>query len=165
MELSPEQRLDLLKTEMQLLQGIFNKYDDMIFRSRNWFITLWMATIGLGFTVRVPALFLMAGFLAVLYWVLEGTIRHQYWYKYVVRYRAVREELNKTPANVKGLSLYDLTHHYGTHKPTERQRLWQSFAKLEPFVLYVSLGVAAVVVWHLVATGVIALPPLSRSGN
>lgn len=158
MNLSPEQRLDLLKTEMGLIQQVFNKYDDMIFKSRNWFVTLWMATIGLGITARVNLVILFASGLAILYWFLEGMIRHQYWYKYVIRYRTMRDELNKNPSNVEGLSVYDLTQHHGTIRPGEWERFWKSFAKREPFVLYAALGLIAFFLWKLVVIGVIELP-------
>jgi hypothetical protein len=164
MDLTPEQRLDLLKVEMHLIQAVFDKYDDMVFRSRNWFVTLWMATLGLGFTARVPAFILTAGLLAAFYWLLEGMIRHQYWYKYVVRYRAVRDELNRVPANVEGLSVFDLTHHYGKQRPSEWKRLWHSFAKVEPFVLYLALGMTAVILWWLGVGGVVSLSPSSGGG-
>ena len=155
MELKMEQRIDFLKIEMQLLQSVFNKYDDMIFRSRNWFVTLWMGTISLGVTIRIPVIILLASFLAAFYWTLEGTIRHQYWYKYVIRYRSIRDGLNNVPVNVKDLSIYDLTNHYGARKSSEFERLWKSFGKFEPFVLYLILGLVAVLLWWLVDTGVI----------
>ena len=159
--LTSEQRLDLLKVEMTLIQGVFNKYDDMILRSRNWFITLWAAALGLTFTARVSAFLLMAAALAALYWVLEGMIRHQYWFKYVVRYRALRDELNKPQPDIEALSLYDLTHHYGSQRPSKWEHFWRSFVKLEPCVLYLTLGGAAIVLWRLVVTGAI---PLAGAG-
>ena len=53
MEINPEQRLEIIKLEMGLIQATLDKYDDLIFRNRNWFIMLWMATIGLGFTINL----------------------------------------------------------------------------------------------------------------
>ena len=155
MELDSEQRLEILKLEMQLIQGVFDKYDAMIFNSRNWFVTLWTATIGLGFTARLPVLLPMAAMLAILYWILEGLMRHQYWYKYVVRYRALRELLNAHPVHIESFSIYDLTHKYGTPQPSEWERTVRSFLKLEPCVLYTSLALAAVGMWALVANGFI----------
>ncbi len=155
--LTDERQFELLKIEVQLLQGVFDKYDDMIFRSRNWFATLWMATLGIGFSAHMPRMMLLAAALAVLYWILEGLMRHQYWYKYVVRYRAIREQLNESP-DVVNLSVYDLTHHYGMPKPSERERFRRSFGKLEPIVLYATLGLGATVLWWLVTGGVIELP-------
>jgi len=157
-EVTDVQRFELLKLEMELIQGVFDKYDAMIFKSRSWFVTLWMATLGLAFTIQLPVLMLMAGALALLYWVLEGLMRHQYWYKYVIRYRALRDAFNRGSPALKALSLYDLTNHYGTPKPPKWEHLRASFGKLEPTVLYSVLGLAAIVVWWLVRARVILLP-------
>lgn len=156
-ELTADQRFEILMIEMQLIQGVFNKYDNMIFSSRNWFVTVWTGTIGLGLTANLPTLIPMAALLAVLYWVLEGLMRHQYWHKYVIRYRAIRTALNATPPRLEQLSTYDLTHHFGNH-PSEWRRLQKSFLKTEPLVLYSALAVAALVLWRLVLAGVIAPP-------
>jgi hypothetical protein len=161
-ELTDDRRFELLKVELGLIQGVFDKYDSMIFQSRNWFVTVWMATLGLAFTVHVPVLMLMAAGLSVLYWFLEGLMRHQYWYKYVIRYRALRDELNRTPPRLDAISIYDLTHKYGMPKPSEWERLRRSFGKLEPSVLYALLGFGAIVVWWLVRIGTIPLSELAR---
>jgi hypothetical protein len=159
-DLTDDRRFELLKLELELIQGVFDKYDSMIFQSRNWFVTLWMATLGLAFTAHVPVLMLIAAGLSVLYWVLEGLMRHQYWYKYVIRYRSLRDEFNRTPPHVDAISIYDLTHHYGVPKPSEWERLLRSFGKLEPSVLYTSLGLGAIGVWWLVKVGTIRVSEL-----
>ena len=66
MALTAQERFELLKLEMKLIQGVFDKYDAMIFQSRNWFVTVWMATLGLAFSIRLPVLMLIAGLLAIL---------------------------------------------------------------------------------------------------
>ena len=111
----------------------------------------------LGFSIRLPLLILIAGLLAILYWILEGLMRHQYWYKYVIRYRVLRDTLNDGSNNFDALSVYDLTNHYGTPKPLNWEHLRASFLKLEPTVLYSLLGAGAVVLWWLVKTGMIVL--------
>lgn len=158
MTLTQEQRLDLLKVEMQLLQTVFNKYDDMMFRSRNWFITLWAATIGFSFTIKTPVVALAASGLALLYWFFEGNIRSQHWYKYVVRYRVLREALNKEPFALEDLTLYDLTHHLGKEKPSWVLRNWESYGRFEPLVVYGSLGAVAIFSWWSMSHGLIHLP-------
>ena len=35
MEINPEQRLEIIKLEMGLIQATLDKYDDLIFRNRN----------------------------------------------------------------------------------------------------------------------------------
>jgi len=94
-----KEQLEILKVEMSLIQGIFNKYDDLIFRNRNWFITIWVGAIGLAFTVKDPGLSFLAVLASILYGFTEGMMRHQYWCKYVVRYRAIRSWLNESTLN------------------------------------------------------------------
>ena len=101
-----KEKLEILKVEMGLIQGTFDKYDDLIFRNRNWFITIWVGAIGLAFTIKDPRITYLAVLAALMYWVLEGMMRHQYWYKYVIRYRTIREWLNGSES--EEISVYDL---------------------------------------------------------
>ncbi|WP_421705317.1 hypothetical protein [Alloalcanivorax xenomutans] len=144
-----KEKLEILKVEMGLIQGTFDKYDDLIFRNRNWFITLWAGAIGLAFTIKDPGIIFLSILAAVLYWVLEGFMRHQYWYKYVVRYRAIREWLNSSKSET--ISIYDLTNHYG-QRPGRRERVKNSFLKLEPSLLSVVMIVSAIIAYTLVPT-------------
>lgn len=150
MDLEPEDLKEFWKTEMQLIQGVFNKYDDMIFRSRNWFITLWLAIVGYALTQKVSQVMPFALLLPLVYWFLEGLLRYQYWYKYVVRYRAIRDHLNTNSLQNEKLSVLDLTHHYGV-SPRKRERIKASFLKLEPSILYLVFEAAATLIWVLVA--------------
>ena len=138
----PQDRLEILKVEMGLIQGTFDKYDDLIFRNRNWFITIWAGAIGLAFTVKDPRITFLAILAAGLYWLLEGMMRHQYWYKYVVRYRAIREWLNESESEF--ISVYDLTNHYGV-RATKCERITNSFFKLEPSLLGIFMAISAFV--------------------
>lgn len=76
-------------------------------------------------------------------------MRHQYWYKYVVRYRAIREWLNSSISET--ISIYDLTNHYG-QRPGRRERVKNSFLKLEPSLLSVVMIVSAIIAYTLVPT-------------
>ncbi|PTY38706.1 hypothetical protein BGP77_11035 [Saccharospirillum sp. MSK14-1] len=137
-----EQKLEILKVEMSLIQGVFDKYDDLIFRNRNWFITIWAGAIGLAFTVKDPRITYLAVLAAGLYWSLEGMMRHQYWYKYVIRYRSIREWLNNSEE--EEISIYDLTNHYG--KRAEKwERFHNSFFKLEPTLLGIIMVASALI--------------------
>jgi len=157
MELNNQQRLDLLQMEMGLLQTTLDKYDDLIFRNRNWFITLWMGTLGLGFTIASSWFPLFAVFLSLLYWFIEGMMRYKYWYKYVLRYRTLREHINKQPPDIESLSIYDLTNHYMENHETEKDKLRKSFLKLEPSVVYGGMALGSLGVWLLILLGVIEL--------
>ncbi|MDA0143976.1 hypothetical protein GL177_09435 [Vibrio toranzoniae] len=140
-------RLEILKVEMTLIQGTFDKYDDLIFRNRNWFITLWAGAIGLAFTIKDPRITFLAVLAALLYWFLEGMMRHQYWYKYVIRYRAIRDWINKSEK--ESISVYDLTNHYG-QRAKKWERIKSSFFKLEPTLLGTIMVVSALVSYKLV---------------
>ncbi len=145
------EKLEILKIEMGLIQGTFDKYDDLIFRNRNWFITIWAGAIGLGFTVKDPQISLLAVLASILYWFLEGMMRHQYWYKYVIRYRAIREWLNESES--ESISVYDLTNHYG-YRPTKWERFHNSFFKLEPTMLGIFMAASALLVYGLIPSNV-----------
>ena len=147
----PAEKLEILKIEMSLIQGTFDKYDDLIFRNRNWFITIWAGTISIAFTIENPKVTFLAALVAVLYWFLEGMMRHQYWYKYVIRYKAIRKWLNESETG--SISIYDLTNHYG--KPaTICERINHSFFKFEPTVLGVFLVAGALFAYTWVPTTV-----------
>jgi hypothetical protein len=107
--MTPEQRFEILKIELSLVQSRFDKYDDLIFRGRNSFITLWLACLGLSFTIKSVVVPWLAVALSILYWFLEGMVRHQYWFKYVDRYRFLRDSINKPETDISHISLYDLT--------------------------------------------------------
>jgi len=145
-----KERLEILKIEMTLLQSTFDKYDDLIFRNRNWFITLWAGAIGLAFTTDVREASILAAGVGLLYWCIEGTMRYQYWYKYVVRYRAVREWLNEPGSD--SISVYDLTNHYG-ESVGNWERFRKSVFKLEPSLLALFLILSASVVFIFLGPG------------
>lgn len=147
------QRLEILKLEMQLIQSTLDKYDDLMFRNRNWFITIWMGAIGLSFTIHSTSVAILGALVAFVYWFIEGMMRHQYWYKYVARYRAIRTWLND-PKSEAEISIYDLTNHYGTC-PEHWERIRKSFLKLEPTVVYLLMAGGAIAVGLLMTSGII----------
>ncbi|MCW8193373.1 hypothetical protein F6455_01070 [Proteobacteria bacterium 005FR1] len=113
------QKFEILKTELNLIQATLDKYDDLIFRGRNFFVTLWLATVGLGFTIRSEFMPVLAAILALVYWLLEGMMRHQYWFKYVDRYRFLRDSINQNQLKLAEISVYDLTNHYHRVPPSK----------------------------------------------
>ena len=146
-----DQKLEILKVEMSLIQGTFDKYDDLIFRNRNWFITIWAGAIGLAFTVKNPEIAYLGVLVAILYWLLEGMMRNQYWYKYVVRYRAIRKWLNDS--SDESISVYDLTNYYGA-RATKWETAKNSFFKLEPTLLGLFMAFSALITHGLVPAAV-----------
>lgn len=155
MEITKKERLEIFKIEMGLIQATLDKYDDLIFRNRNWFITLWMGTIGLGFTLKSEWFPVFAVLLSILYWFIEGMMRHQYWYKYVLRYRVIREHINMNPPDLESLSLYDLTNHFSDKRVSKKEMIKKSFFKLEPSIVYGGMALCASVIWSLIMAGVI----------
>lgn len=142
MKLEDSERLEILKLEMGLIQKTLDKYDDLIFRNRNWFITLWTAVIGISFTQeKISATY--AIFLSVLFWFFEGMIRHQYWYKYVLRYRNLRDSFNNN--KIADLFVYDLTNSLSKTKIKKSKKIVDCFFKLEPTVVYALIGILALV--------------------
>lgn len=142
-----KESLEILLLEMNLIQGIFNKYDDLIFRNRNWFITIWAGSIGLAFSVKNPDVLLLSIVASFLYWVTEGLMRYKYWFKYVVRYRAIRKWLNDSKE--ENISCYDLTNHFG-RRAGFCERAYNSFLKLEPTVLSLFLAGGGVAAYYFI---------------
>lgn len=157
--MTPEQRFEILKTELSLIQATLDKYDDLIFRGRNFFVTLWLASLGLAFTIESEAVPLLAIGLSILYWFLEGMMRHQYWFKYVDRYRFLRDRINQAGGlKLAEISVYDLTNHFHRKPGTRWARITACFFKLEPGVLYGVMGTVAFVLWVLLHFKMLSFP-------
>jgi hypothetical protein len=156
--MTPAQKFEILKTELSLIQATLDKYDDLIFRGRNFFITLWLASLGLSFTIKSTMVPLLAAALSVLYWFLEGMMRHQYWFKYVDRYRFLRDRINGPEFGIARISVYDLTNHFHCVPRSWWARVRACFFKIEPTVLYGVMGCAAVVLWLLLHNKLLQFP-------
>lgn len=156
--MNADQKFEILKTELSLIQATLDKYDDLIFRGRNLFVTLWIASIGLAFTIKSPTVPLLAAMLSILYWFLEGMMRHQYWFKYVDRYRFLRDQINSSEFKLTAISVYDLTNHFHRVERSGWARTRASFFKLEPTVSFAVMGAAALLIWLLIRTGILTFP-------
>ena len=154
----PFEKMELIKMEMNLLQGRFDKYDDLIFRSRNWFMTLWIACVGFTFSSKSIILPFLAAALSILYYLLEGMLRFAYWYKYVIRYRTIRDELNKKTPNVERLSVYDLTNKYMKEEIPRYSKLKSAFIKPESILFYSGMSTLALLLGILLVKGIILFP-------
>jgi hypothetical protein len=139
------ERFKVLLAELTLLQGRFDKYDQLIFTTRGWLITIVVAVLGAALTLKRTELAMLAAGMPVFFYAVEILWRSGYWYKYVVRYRAVRTALNTGQA-VEGISVYDLTNHYG-----DRPSFWQSIRacafRVEPIFFYAGLVIAGFIVY------------------
>lgn len=151
MTLTKEEKLDILKLEMGLLQSTVDKYDDLIYRNRNWFITLWAAMIGLSFANKIYFLPLFGIGLAIVYWLLEGVFRYKSWYKNVNRYREIRDAINSKEFDIDNISVYDLTNKYGKRKYKISEKISACFFRMEAMFLYLIMIVASILIYKVIA--------------
>ena len=150
MMLNKDEKLEILKLEMGLLQSTLDKYDDLIYRNRNWFITLWAAMIGLSFTNNIYFLPLFGIGLALVYWLLEGVLRYKSWYKNVNRYREIRDALNSKDFDINQISIYDLTNKYGKQEYKIGEKISACFFRMEAIFLYLIMVGASLVIYFII---------------
>lgn len=160
--LQREDRLQILLTEMELLQGRFDKYDDLIFRNREWVITVVVALLGAALTLSRPQLGVLAAWAPALFFLAETSIRFAYWYKYVDRYRFIRDTLN-SESDISTISMYDLTNKYN-RKYRRLRRVWDQIRsvlfKVEPLVFY-----GGIVLFTIILRLVVVDPAPPRQGS
>lgn len=149
MNISENQKFEIIKMEMELIQTTIDKYDDLIFRNRNWFITIWIAAIGLAFTIGESLIFLFTIALSIFFWIIEGLMRYQYWYKYVIRYRTLRDIFNKEKSNINEVSLYDLTNRKMKSHKSNKNKLKETVFKLLPTIVYSLMALISFTCWLL----------------
>jgi uncharacterized membrane protein len=151
MELSDEQKFEILVAELNLLQARFTNYDVMMWRSRSWALALvsamagWSLSLDGGADSGKPQLLLFASIVALLFWLMEGTFRAKYVWKYATRYRRLRSALNGTEEDLGSLSLYDLTDHLGNTRPFWI-RLRQGLLRIEMLVFFLALALVPIVI-------------------
>lgn len=112
LDLTDDQRFDLLKLESELLQTRFDKYDGLIFQLRGWLMTIILAAAGAYVTLPDhPRLILFVALAVVFsFWRIEYHWRTD-WTKYVHRYKFIREALHRN-IGLAQISPLDLTDHY-----------------------------------------------------
>jgi hypothetical protein len=148
-QLTPERRLDVVLKEMDLLQARFDKYDDLIFRTRGWAIAGVGALLGTAITASKPEVAWLALGVAAFFFVNEVTWRWKYWYKYVKRYRFIRDVLNRCEP-IEKISLYDLTHRYNRVEGPRWEKWRLGFSecvvRFEHVSVYLAMAVASLIV-------------------
>lgn len=143
-----EQRFQILLAEMNLLQGRFDKYDQLMFTERGWLVTIIVAVLGAALTLKLRSLAALSASIPALFYILEVLWRSGYWHKYVTRYRYIRDTLNEGQS-LDTISLYDLTHHYGDPS-TKWNAIRASAFRTEPIVFFGSLVLSSLVVLLLI---------------
>ena len=98
---------DFLLKELDLLQSVFNKYEEWIFRSRTGLILGIGALLSVAISKENAGIAEMALALPVFSWLVEGGIRWNHWYGYIRRHYTIRDFLNNTDDDA-AISLYDL---------------------------------------------------------
>jgi uncharacterized membrane protein YqaE (UPF0057 family) len=135
---SKDQRNILLK-EMEILQKVFDKYDDWIFKLRAGCITAVLALLSISFSKTQTDLRILAIFVPPVSWLLEGMIRWDHWYGYVERYLTISKFLNDS--NSSPIHIYDLKNYKGHKRTTcelfNQETLRASFGKIEPGLFYI----------------------------
>lgn len=151
MQLTNDQKFEILKLEMELTQKNLDKYDEFVYRNRNWFISLWLGSVGLAFSIKSPVLPLLGIGLAFVYWMLEGIIRFKSWYKNVSRFRYLRKKINEEGFDLDSIRLYDLTN----SNSEKNEKLWPKiktcFFRMESIFLYLVMIVASFIVSFLLS--------------
>ncbi len=147
-QLTSDQRVEIIKIEMTLLQSRFDKYDDAILRSRGWLVTIVTALLGTTLTLKTPDLAVLSCVITVLFYVLEISWRMAYWYKYVDRYRLIRDTLNKQQS-IDSLPLYDLTNHHSP-KTNWFRRFVDCILWGEPLLFYVILAAGSLCILRII---------------
>jgi hypothetical protein len=137
-QIEPNDEKAILLKEMDLLQKVFDKYDDWIFKLRAACLTS-VAALSITYFKDYPNLRTLALLIPVMGWVVEGMIRWDHWYGYVERYNTIRNFLNSKEGS---LYIYDLKDYrdHGRKSLCEMltyERLRPSFLKPEVVIFYI----------------------------
>jgi hypothetical protein len=137
---SRTEKLDFIKLEMTLLQTRFDKYDDLIWRGRNWMMTVTAAFIGWSVAQKDDAiereLLFVAALVPILFWLSEFVIRVGYASRYVHRYRVVRDAVNSGDRESwLTLPIYDVSSSI-EGRPSLSSRVFDVLANPEPLLFY-----------------------------
>jgi uncharacterized membrane protein len=149
--MTDDKKFEILLEEIGLIQSRFDKYDDLVYRSRKWFITLWLALVGISFR---PSGYLASANKYILYisllsslifYLYESGVRYSF-YRFVDRYREVRSNINNG-LKIENFYLYDLSNHYRRQELSEAERrsfnnkrLKHAFVNINSVLMYLALG-------------------------
>jgi hypothetical protein len=138
-EVTDDDQRNILLKEMDILQKVFDKYDDWIFKLRAGCVTAVLALLSISFSKTQIDLRVLTAFVPLVSWLIEGMIRWDHWYGYVERYLTIGRFLND--ARSPEIYIYDLKNYRGNNRRDWRQllnhaTLRSSFGKIEPVVFY-----------------------------
>jgi hypothetical protein len=70
--MNPDNRFNLVQSELKLTQQQMDKYDALLSQIKTWTVTLWAASIGWSFQSRIKEILLLSGFIALIFWFLDA---------------------------------------------------------------------------------------------
>ena len=145
-------RSEYLKLEIELLQTRFDKFDDFSFRNRNWFLTIWSGLITVTFIAKIEFLPYIAIIICFLYWSSEGLIRYKYWYRFVPKYRLIRDLLNTDSSDINSIDLLDLTcsNDQNIVKKYTKNKFRNSFFRIELVILYGGMIILSLLIGFII---------------
>ena len=146
-DFSIDERISLLSVEMQSLQSRLMKYDDLIWQTRGWLITLIVALLGWAIAEAQDQIQKLASFsllLVLLFWLRETFFRANEWYKYIVRYRTIRDAF-RDKTSLMEPALLDFSGTYGI-RPTHGQRMQKAVYRAEPALFYATLALVVLLI-------------------
>jgi hypothetical protein len=146
--LSRDDKFEILKIELTLLQSRFDKYDGWILQIKKWFLTVWIG--GIGFKSQFPLPMIIIISLPFLFWFLESLTRYCHWYKYVTRYRYIRDLVGF--GDIENMNVYDLTNRKLSselRKKYFKHHFRKSFFQEESCIFYTMFIILTVAILHL----------------
>ena len=100
------QKRNELWDELKLLQSIINKFDDIAFRVKNWFLTIFMAVTGYAIVNNKPGLLVFNFAIIIIFYIYETSIRVTHG-DFLKRFRDVQEILrNDSEEDIKNKTPY-----------------------------------------------------------
>src|SRR5487761_1070688 len=139
-QITDDNSKEILLKEIEILQKVFDKYNDWIFKTRAGCVTAVLALLSISFSKTQTDLRILAVFVPPVAWVLEGMIRWDHLYGYVKRYITINKFLNESDvtASIYINNLKDYRNHkLNTWKELlTRDTLHSSFLKKESGIFY-----------------------------
>lgn len=68
-------QLELLRDEINKIQGTIAAYDDLSFKIKGWALTLWLGTLGYAIDQRSPLLILVSVPVLMAFWFLDANFK------------------------------------------------------------------------------------------
>ena len=139
-----DKRLEMIIIEIQQLQGWFDKYDGLIFKSRGWLVTVFVAILGFVIDKSTPKLtYLLIG-VAGFFYFFELFWLYRYCLPRTMRFLFIKEYLNNNFEKIDNIKLFDINDY------SKKNRLSNLPGKLlEPTLFYCGLIIGIFIVHSL----------------